>query len=141
MKDNLGNDINAGDLVFCYSGIKKNTIQKVRGFRVFNGEPLNGVTEAVNFEGKEWVSALNVVSLNALGVNGLLLPISKPAKGCDALGNQLNIGDKVLFLHSMEMYTEVGVVKSMTEKSCLLTIKPNRFGQNEYRKNLMNLFH
>ena len=69
MNDNIGNEIRLGDYVFCYSGQNKHKIKKVVGFRVFNGEGLNGVTDAVNFEGKEWVSAVNVVSLTALGVD------------------------------------------------------------------------
>ena len=134
MKDNIGNEINIGDLVFCYSGQNKNTIQKVTGFRHCNGETLNGVTEAVNFEGKDWVSAINVVSLNALNADISSLFNIQLSNGCDALGNSLSVGDKVLFLHAKEMYAEIGIIKSMTAKSCLLTIEPNRFRQNEYRK-------
>lgn len=134
MKDNIGNDINIGDYVFCWSGQNKLSIQKVTGFRLCNGESLNGVTEAVSFEGRGWVSAVNVLSLNALGVDIDSLTDLRLSKGCDALGNTLSIGDKVLFLHAKEMYAEVGIIKSMTEKSCLLTIEPNRFRQSEYRK-------
>ena len=134
MKDNIGNEISVGDFVFCYSGQNKYTIQKVKSFRHCNGETLNGITEAVNFEGKGWISATNVVSLNALGVDVSNLENAKAGNKSDALGNALRVGDKVLYLHSMEMYTEVGVVKSLSEKSCLLTIKENRFGQTEYRK-------
>jgi len=134
MKDNIGNDIHVDDLVFCYSGQYKNKIQRVTGFRMCNGNSLNWITEAVNFEGNGWVSALNVVSLNALGVDVTSLTDLKTIKGCDALGNTLSIGDKVLFLHAKEMYAEEGIINSMTEKSCLLTIELNRFGQTEYRK-------
>ncbi len=134
MKDNLGNEISIGDFVFCYSGQNKHTIQTVQSFRHCNGETLNGVTDAVNFGGKGWISATNVVSLNALGVDVHSLGDRKTEKFCDALGNPLHFGDKVLYLHSMEMYTEVGIVKSLSAKSCLLAIKENRFGQTEYRK-------
>ena len=134
MKDNIGNEINVGDLVFCYSGHNKNTIQRVMGFRYCSCDSLNGVTEAVNFEGRSWISAVNVVSLNALGVDISSSENFKSSNSRDALGNLLRVGDTVLFLHALEMYTEVGVVKSLAAKSCLLSIECNRFGQKEYRK-------
>ena len=134
MKDNIGNEISIGDLVFCYSGQNKNTIQKVAGFRYCNGEALNGITEAVNFDSRSWVSATNVVSLTALGAD-----ISYPDKIHisplhDALGNPLQIGDKVLYLHHMEMFAQVGIIKNMGKRTCLLSTNKNRFGQTEYRK-------
>lgn len=132
MQDNIGNEINLGDYVFCYSGQSKNTIQRVTSYRYCNGEGLNGVTEAINLEGKRWISATNVVSLNALGVD--VSCIGKPTEKSDALGTPLHIGDRVLYLHSLEMYAEIGVVKSLSPKSCLLSIERNRFGQVEYRK-------
>ena len=134
MKDNIGNEINVGDFVFCYSGQYKNTIQRVTSFRHCNGDSLNGVTEAVNFEGKGWISAVNVVSLNALGVDISSSDRFKSSNSHDALGNLLRVGDNVLFLHALEMYAEVGIVKSLAAKSCLLSIECNRFGQKEYRK-------
>ena len=134
MKDNIGNDINVGDLVFCYSGQNKNTIQRVASFRYCNGDSLNGVTEAVNFEGRGWISAVNVVSLNALGVDVSSPDGFKSSSSHDALGNLLRVGDNVLFLHALEIYAEVGIVKSLAAKSCLLSIECNRFGQKEYRK-------
>lgn len=134
MKDNIGNVINIGDTVFCYSGQYKNMVKKVASFRYCNGESLNGVTDAVNFEGKGWISAINVVSLDALGVDVSSVDSFVPAKMCDALGNSLHIGDRVLYLHAMEMFATVGVIKSLAEKTCLLLIEKNRFGQIEYRK-------
>ena len=134
MKDNIGNEINVGDFVFCYSGQNKNTIQRVTSFRHCNGDSLNGVTEAVNFEGRGWISAVNVVSLNALGVDISSSDGFKSSYSHDALGNLLRVGDNALFLHALEMYAEVGVVKKLAAKSCLLSIECNRFGQKEYRK-------
>lgn len=134
MKDNIGNEISVGDFVFCYSGQNKHTIQRVQSFRYCNGESLNGVTDAVNFEGKGWISATNVVSLNALGADMSSPDEIRTAPLHDALGNALNVGDKVLYLHTMEMFADVGIVKSMAKNSCLLSIKENRFGQTEYRK-------
>jgi hypothetical protein len=95
---------------------------------------LNGVTEAVNFEGRGWINAMNVVSLNALGVELSSLDGICASPLHDALGNELHVGDKVLYLHTMEMFADVGIVKSMAKNSCLLSIKENRFGQTEYRK-------
>ena len=46
----------------------------------------------------------------------------------------MKVGDKVLYLHSFELYTEVGIVKSLSEKSCLLTIQDSAFRGGEYRK-------
>ena len=132
MKDNIGNTINIGDFVFCFSGQNKNTIQQVTSYRYCNGETLSGVTEAVNFEDRGWISATNVVSLNALGVD--VTNIRKQNSKCDAVGNPLCVGDKVLYLHSMEMFADIGIVKSISEKSCLLSIKSNRFRQDDYRK-------
>lgn len=134
MNDNIGNEICVGDFVFCYSGQYKNTIQKVTGFRFCNGESLSGVTDAVNFGSRAWVSAVNVVSLNALGADVNCLENISRISQSDAIGNTLQIGDKVLYLHPLEMYAEVGVVKSLSAKSCLLSITHNRFDQTEYRK-------
>ena len=132
MKDNINNEIHIGDSVFCYSGSLKNTIQTVTGFRIVKED--FSEREVVNFENGFWLSAYNVISLNALGADLSAFDNILKSSQCDALGHVIHIGDKVLFLHSLEMYAEVGVVKSLASKSCLLTIKPNRFRKNEYRK-------
>ena len=133
MKDNIGNEIRIGDRVFCYSGYYKNKIMVINEFRYYNGESLNGVVEAVCFENGRWLAAYNVVSLNALGIDE---DSGKPEadRHCDALGKVLNIGDRVLFLHSKESQAEIGIIKSFSEKTCLMSINRNRFGQEEYRK-------
>lgn len=130
MQDNIGNEINIGDTVFCYSGSLKNTIQIVVGTR--NIKEHWGIREAVSFDNGVWLSNYNVLSLNALGID--ISTIGSSAAQCDALGNSLHIGDRVLYLHAMEMYAEVGIVKSLAAKSCLLSIECNRFGREEYRK-------
>ena len=132
MKDNVGNEIHLGDFVYCYSGKHKNRIQQVHGFRVIHDEQL-GELDAVNFSDKDWLRAANVVSLNALGVTALP-DVQWPLNRCDILGNPLHIGDKVMYMHRLERDAETGVVKSMTDKSCLLSIQENWFGQTEYRK-------
>ena len=134
MRDNLGNEIYVGDYVFCYSGNWKHTIQRIKSFRHITGEPLNGVAEAVNFESGYWLDCVNLVSLNALGVDSSSCRERVAMDQSDALGNHLHVGDKVLYLHVKEIYAEVGVIKKITAKSCLLSIKRNRFGQEEYRK-------
>ena len=134
MKDNIENEINIGDYVFCYSGKFKNSVQIVTGFRYCNGEALNGVTKAVNLGKGHWLSNTSVVSINALGGDVSSIGKEKPQEKCDALGNILHIGDRVLFLHAREFLTEVGIVKKLSPKTCLLSIKRNRFGQEEYKK-------
>lgn len=132
MKDNINNEIHIGDSVFCYSGSLKNTIQTVAGFRIVKED--FSEREAVNFENGFWLSANNVISLSALGADVSEFDNISKSSQCDALGHPLHIGDKVLYLHSLEMYTEVGIVKSLAAKSCLLTIQSKRFRKDEYRK-------
>ena len=131
MKDNINNEIKIGDSVFCYSGSLKYTIQTVIGFRSTEDDLFHG---GVLFKDGFWVKNHNVVSLNALGVNIDTLGADVTTTQCDALGNALHIGDKVLYLHPYEMYAEVGIVKSMAAKSCLLSIEKKQFRQDEYRK-------
>ena len=130
MRDNIGNELTLGDFVFCLSGSLKNTAQKITGFRTIKNEPFEG-REAVNFAGGFWLATDNVISLNALGAKSFDVV---SASGCDALGNPLHIGDQVLFLRMLEMYTEIGIVKKMAAKTCLLSIAKSRFDQTEYRK-------
>lgn len=129
MKDNLNNELHIGDYVFCLTGSVKNTIQQIKKTRSI--KELFGIREGVDFGNGCWLSDYNTISLNALGATATT---TVSMQGYDALGNALNIGDKVLFLHSMEMYAEIGVVKKLAPKSCLLDIKENRFQQTEYRK-------
>ena len=132
MKDNLGHEIHIGDYVFCFAGSVKNTIQRIKKARTIQEDW--GTREGVTFENGKWLSDYNVVSLNALGVDLSDVDALKSAPGCDALGNSLQVGDKVLYLHPMEMCAEIGIVKKLTAKSCLLSIRKNRFNQEEYRK-------
>ena len=129
MKDNIGNDIHIGDNVFCLTGSHKNTVQTITKFVVVRDDL--GDRVRVYFEQGSWLHIDNVISLSALGI---AKQETKSACSCDALGNPLHPGDKVLFLHSMEFYAEIGTVKKLATKTCLLTIPENRFGQTEYRK-------
>ena len=129
MKDNIGNDLNIGDYVFCLSGTHKNTIQQIKKFRITKDH--FGDRDAVDFINGSWLLAYNTISITALGVN---TPEVSLQSGCDILGNTLHTGDMVLYRHPMEYYAEVGIVKKLAAKSCLLEIKPNRFGETEYRK-------
>lgn len=129
MKDNLNNELHIGDYVFCLTGSLKNTIQQIQKTRTI--QETFGTRDGVDFGNGCWLSDYNTISLSALGATCTQVA-SKPCH--DALGHPLNIGDKVLFLHFMEMFTEVGVVKKLAPKSCLLDIKENRFHQTEYRK-------
>ncbi len=131
MKDNIGNELHIGDQVFCYSGKHKNTIQTIASFRIISDVLCD--TDAVNFTDGCWLTALNVLSLNALGIASDKA-ISEAGSFQDALGHPLHIGDQVLYLHSMEMYTQIGTVKKLAAKSCLLSIEKNRFNQTEYHK-------
>lgn len=129
MKDNLGNKLNIGDYVFCLSGYMKNRVQRVEKYRIINES--YGEREAVDFGNGSWLSDYNTISLNALGIVERVT-ITKPS--CDAFGKKLNIGDKVLFLYTNQMYCETGIVKKMTPKSCLLEIEETWDGKTEYRK-------
>ena len=129
MIDNLNNELHIGDYVFCLTGKFKNTIQQIQNSR--SAQETFGTRCIVDFSNGYWLSDYNTISLKELGSTATET-VSK--QGCDALGNTLNIGDKVLFLHSMEMFAEIGIVKKLTPKSCLLYIKENRFHQTEYRK-------
>lgn len=124
MKDNIGNDLNIGDYVFCLSGTYKNTVQQIKKFRI-------GDRDAVDFVSGAWLLAYNTISLTALGVTNTEVS-SLPR--CDILGNTLHVGDKVLYRHPLEYYAEIGTVKKLATKSCLLEITPNRLGETEYRK-------
>ena len=134
MKDNIGNEVRVGDHVFCLSGSCKHSIQAVEKLVVAKDD--FGSQIRVHFDGRSWLPIYNVISLTALGI-----PLDSVAhiSGSDALGNPLHVGDKVLFLHAMEFYAEIGVVKKLTPKSCLLSIAENRFGQTEYRKKFEEL--
>jgi hypothetical protein len=129
MKDNIGSDLNIGDYVFCLSGTHKNTVQQIKKFRITKDH--FGDRDAVDFVGGSWLLAYNTISLTALGITD-----TKPSvqPGCDVLGNVLRHGDKVLYRHPMEFYAEMGTVKQLAAKSCLLEITPNRFGETECRK-------
>jgi hypothetical protein len=127
MKDNLDNELHIGDYVFCLTGSLKNTIQKIQKTRKI--EEIYGVREGVDFGNKHWISDYNTISLNALGVTATET-VSKP--GCDALGNALNIGDKVLYAYSLDV--EIGVVKKLSAKTCLLEIEEKFYRGSEYRK-------
>ena len=129
MKDNIGNDLNIGDYVFCLSGTHKNTIQQIKKFRITKDH--FGDRDAVDFAGGSWLLAYNTISLTALGITDAK---TSTQPGCDALGNILHPGDKVLYRHPLEYYAEIGTVKKLAAKSCLLEIAPNRFGETEYRK-------
>lgn len=129
MKDNIGNDLNIGDYVFCLSGMYKNTLQQIKKFRITKDH--FGDRDAVDFVEGSWLLAYNIVSITALGATRTE---ASTQPGCDILGNELHIGDKVLYRHPMEYYAEIGTVKKLTAKSCLLEITPNRFGETEYRK-------
>ena len=129
MRDTVGNELNIGDHVFCLSGSLSYTIQKVEKFRIIKEHW--GDRECVDFGNGLWLSSENVVSLTALGA---VNPEICDNSGYDALGAELHVSDKVLYRHAMEIFAEIGTVKKLTAKTCLLTIDKNRFNQTEYRK-------
>lgn len=94
MKDNIGNDLNIGDYVFCLSGTHKNTIQQIKKFRITKDH--FGDLDAVDFAGGGWLLVYNTISVTALGVTNTEV---SPKPGCDAFGNTLRAGDKVLYQH------------------------------------------
>ncbi len=131
MVDNIGNEIHIGDSVFCFSGKYKNQVMQVESFRIIKDVLFD--REAVNFSSRDWLSAENVVSLTALGAVEKS-PGDSVCKYQDALGNPLQVGDRVLFLRSMKMYAEIGIVKSLAQKSCLLAFQAKYSNKTEYRK-------
>ena len=60
MKDNLNNELQVGDYVFCLTGSLKNTIQKITSTRSI--KELFGVREGVDFGNGCWLSDYNTVS-------------------------------------------------------------------------------
>ena len=129
MKDNIGNEVHIGDRVFCFTGKHKNTIQVVEKLIVAKDD--FGSQIRAYFKNASWLNIYNLITMNALGIEAIK---TIAVTGCDALGNPLQQGDKVLFLHPMEFYAEIGIVKKLAAKSCLLSIREKRLGQTEYRK-------
>ena len=131
-KDNIGNKIHIGDLVFLYSGSRAHTIQKVKSLSV--RKDISEI-ETVVLEAGGTYYAEYVLSLTALGINeNVIFYEFAGKKGYDTLGHKLEIGDEVLYVHAKEYLGNIGTLKSMSDKTCLLSIKKNRFNQTEYRK-------
>ena len=131
--DNIGYELSEGDYVLCLSGELAYTVQKIE--KLTKRKEVLGERFMVTLSCKRTLSDYNVILMQALHVTVEDVKNEKREQsGFDVFGNPVNIGDKVLFLHKLEMDAEVGIVSKLTQKSCLLTIKPNRVRQNSYRK-------
>ena len=131
--DNIGYELNEGDYVLCLSGEFAYTVQKVE--KLTKRKEVLGERFMVTLSCKRTLSDYNVILIRAFDLAVSDIKNEKRGRsGFDVFGNPVNIGDKVLFLHKLEIDTEVGIVSKLTQKSCLLTIRLNRHGQDSYRK-------
>lgn len=134
-RDNIGNSVSAGDLIFCLTGAHAKSIQTAKKLGI-KKDDIFGDNPTVTLACGGTVYALNVVSLTALGVQSDEICYDKIGlKGFDGLGHEIHIGDKILFLHKMECDCEIGTAIKMTQKQCQMRIAENRFHQTEYRQN------
>lgn len=131
--DNLGYELQPDDYVVCLTGDYAYTVQSVS--KLTERDEGTFIRYMVTLKCKATVSAYNVISLRALNVMPSNIVAEKSGqRGYDLFGNAVNVGDKVLFLHSKEMYSEVGTVTKLAPKMYVFDIQPNRFGQCSYKK-------
>jgi len=131
-KDNLGNVLEKGEKVLVLTGAYAYTIQTIKQMTTKNESLF--IRAMVTLEVGSTLTAYNVVSLGSLGVDADAIDRANCGKvGFDCLGNKLSVGDKVLYLHKMEAFMQVGTVEKLTDKSCILSIEKNRFDQVKYR--------
>lgn len=131
--DNIGHELKAGDFVLCLTGDYAYTVQRIGKLSQRNEGTF--IRNTVTLECKTTVSAYNVIALSAIQMNPDAVVTERVGQyGHDALGNAINVGDNVLFLHRMEMYTDVGTVTKLAPKTCVFDIQTNRFGQSTYKK-------
>lgn len=129
--DNLGYKIEVGDEVIPLTGNMAFSIQRIKKLGV--REELFAVA-TVTFDNGTTVYAQNVIDLRELGMSSDKMDISKQGdEGFDFFGNPISIGDQILYLHRMEMYSSVGVVKKLASKNCIMDIPKNRFNKSSYK--------
>lgn len=122
-KDNIGQELHAGDYIFSLNGkysfeIVKKLSTKYDG--IFGFEP------TVVFQDGRTMYACYVLSLTALDISPKTNAIYN-SSGFDALGNKLNVGDIVLSVPRLEMFAEKGKVLKVMPKNCKISHEPNRF--------------
>ena len=107
--DNIGCELQIGDYVLCLTGDYSYTVQRIEKFS--QRDEGTYIRYMVSLECKTTVSAYNVISLTAMQISPDAIATERAGSfGFDVFGNAVNVGDRVLFLHRMEMYTEVGTV-------------------------------
>ena len=132
--DNLNHELNIDDLVFCLTGSNAKTISSVVKLGTRKNEPFDDLA-SVTLENKKTLMASNVINLSKLGVTSDSIEWDYIGKEKhDALGHEIKVGDKILFLHRMECDSQTGTVKKLTAVTMLLEIPKNRFDQTEYRQ-------
>ena len=136
--DNLGYEITVGDEVVPLTGNLAYSVQKIK--KLGTREELF-VVATVTFENGTTVYAHNVIDLRELGMSSDKIDYSKQGcTGFDFFGNPISIGDQILYLHRMEMYSTVGIAKKFANKNCIMDIPQNRFDQTSYKKPYKEIF-
>ena len=131
--DNVGFELNPDDYVLCLSGDYAYTIQQIR--KLSQRDEGSFIRYMVSLTCKSTVSTYNVISLKGLGLSpDTIKRETVGQRGYDVFGNAITLGDKVLYLHRMEIFTEIGVVSKLAAKTCIFNIKLNRFNQTSYKK-------
>ena len=131
--DNIGHPLNPNDYVLCLTGIYSYTIQHIK--KLSQRDEDLSIRKMVTFYNRVSVSDYNVISLSALGIKPEEIDAEKAGKhGYDVFGHVITVGDKVLYLHSHEMYVNTGVVTRLAPKTCIFECRLNRFGQSSYKK-------
>ena len=135
--DNLGYEIDLGDEVFSLTGTTAYTVQKIK--KLSSRKEVFSVATVV-LESGITVYAHNVIGLRELGITSEQINVNMQGKmGFDTFGNPIKVCDKILYLHRMEMYTTVGIVRKLASKNCIMDIEKNRFGQITYKKPYMEI--
>lgn len=131
--DNIGFELQPDDYVLCLSGDYAYTIQQIK--KLSQRDEGTFIRYMVTLTCKSTVSTYNVISLRGLGISpNEIKQETAGQRGYDVFGNEINIGDDVLFLHRMEMFTETGKVSKLAPKTCVFDIQKNRFDQISYKK-------
>lgn len=131
--DNIGHELKADDYVLCLTGDYAYTVQRIS--KLSQRSETTFIRYTVTLECKVTVSAYNVISLSALGITSDDIHSECVGqRGFDTLGNPIQVGDSVLFLHRMEMYTQIGRVTKLAPKTCIFDVEQNRFNQTTYKK-------
>lgn len=114
-KDNIGQVLREGDIVFTLNG--KYTLEKVKRLGAKKHDGIwDEYVQTIVFQDGRTMNACNVWSLTALGYSGEVKKTSNEM-GRDALGNSIEVGDVVLCV-SRQMIPGKGKVQKLSTKTC-----------------------